>query len=113
IARARLDSLELIVYGAAPMAPQRLVEGMRVFGPVFMQIYGQSEAPMTLTVLRKQDHDPEHHPDRLASCGTPVIGNQVRLLDDAGNEVRQGGYGETCVRIPIVMQGYWNLSGES
>lgn len=113
IAAARLDSLELIVYGAAPMSPQRLVEGMGVFGSVFMQIYGQSEAPMTLTVLRKQDHDPEHHPHRLASCGTPVIGNQVRLLDDAGNEVPDGEVGEICVRGPLVMQGYWNKLEET
>ncbi len=113
IGQARLESLELILYGAAPMSPQRLIEGLRVFGPVFMQIYGQSEAPMALTVLRKQDHDPERHAHRLASCGTPVIGNQIRLLDDAGQEVPDGEVGEICVRGPLVMQGYWNKPEET
>jgi fatty-acyl-CoA synthase len=113
LAAANLKSIELILYGAAPMAPHRLVEGLRIFGPVFMQLYGQSEAPMALTVLRKQDHDPERYPQRLASCGTPVIGNKIRLLDESGREVPDGEVGEICVRSPLVMQGYWNKPEET
>lgn len=110
---AKLDSLKLIIYGAAPMAPARLVEGMRVFGPAFMQLYGQSEAPNCITVLRRIDHDPVNHPGRLASCGAPIGDNQVKLLDDQGNEVPVGEVGEICVRGPLVMVGYWNKPEET
>ena len=110
---ADIASLELIIYGAAPMAPARLAEGMRVFGPVFMQLYGQSEAPNAVTALRRRDHDPEHYPERLASCGLPIYNSQVRLLDDAGHEVAPGAVGEICVRGPLVMQGYWNKPEET
>jgi len=110
---ADLSCLQLIIYGASPMSPTRLIEGLRVFGPVFMQLYAQSEAPNTVTVLHQHEHDPEHHPERLASCGTPCVGNQVRLLDDDGCEVADGAVGEICVRGPIVMQGYWNKPEET
>ena len=110
---ADLSSLKLVIYGASPMSPTRLIEGMQVFGPVFMQLYAQSEAPNTITVLHQHEHDPVHHPERLASCGTPCVGNQVRLLDDAGQEVADGEVGEICVRGPLVMQGYWNKPEET
>ena len=112
-AAADLSSLQLIIYGASPMSPTRLTEGLRVFGPVFMQLYAQSEAPNTVAVLHQHEHDPLHHPERLASCGTPCVGNQVRLLDEDGHEVPDGAVGEICVRGPIVMQGYWNKPAET
>ena len=110
---ADLSSLKLVIYGASPMSPTRLIEAMQVFGPVFMQLYAQSEAPNTVTVLHQHEHDPVHHPERLASCGTPCVGNQVQLLDDAGHEVPDGEVGEICVRGPLVMKGYWNNPEET
>jgi fatty-acyl-CoA synthase len=110
---ADLSSQQLVIYGASPMSPARLIEGMQVFGPVFMQLYAQSEAPNTVTVLHQHEHDPEHHPERLASCGTPCVGVQVRLLDEAGQEVPEGEVGEICVRGPLVMPGYWNKPEET
>ena len=113
IRQADFSSLGMIIYGASPMSPARLVEGMKVFGPVFMQLYGQSEAPNTVTILRQRDHDPERFPHRLASCGMPVGNSQVKLLDDDGREVPLGEVGEVCVRGPLVMQGYWNKPEET
>ena len=109
---ADLSSLQLVIYGASPMSPARLIEGIKVFGPVFMQLYAQSEAPNTVTVLHQHEHDPEH-PERLASCGTPCAGVLVRLLDEDGHEVPEGEVGEICVRGPLVMQGYWNKPDET
>jgi fatty-acyl-CoA synthase len=110
---ADLSSLELVIYGASPMSPSRLIAAMKRFGPVFMQLYAQSEAPNTVTVLRQRDHDPERFAHRLASCGVPIAGNQVRLLDENGREVPVGEVGEICVRGPLVMAGYWNKPEET
>ena len=63
-ASADLSSLQLIIYGASPMSPTRLVERIRAFGPVFMQLYAQSEAPNTTSVLHQHAHDPLNHPER-------------------------------------------------
>ena len=108
-----LSSLETVMYGAAPILPARLQEAMSQFGPIFMQLYGQSEAPMAMTVLHKHEHDPVHFPHRLSSCGTPVIGIQLELLRDDGQPVGLGEVGEICVKGPLVMKGYLNRPDEN
>jgi fatty-acyl-CoA synthase len=105
-ARYDLSSLQMIVYGAAPMSPDRLLEAMKIFGPVFVQMYGQTEAPQCVTTLRKADHDPAH-PRRLGSCGRPNPLVDVKLFDAKMNEVGRGQPGEICVRGALVMNGYW------
>jgi fatty-acyl-CoA synthase len=100
-----LSSLQTVFYGAAAMSPTRLKEAVERMGQIFFQFYGQAECPMTITVLRKEDHDPSDL-DRLASCGRPVPWVHVALLDDDGNEVPHGEPGEICVRGPLVMKGY-------
>ena len=108
-----LSSLEVVIYGASPIAPARLAEAVRRYGPRFMQLYGQTEAPNAITALRRADHDPVAHPERLASCGVPIGPIQVALLDEAGAEVPDGEVGEICVRGPLVMAGYWNRPEET
>jgi fatty-acyl-CoA synthase len=102
-----LSSLETIFYGASAMSPARLKEGIEKLGPVFFQFYGQAECAMSITVLRRSEHDPDD-PARLASCGRPVPWLRVALLDDDLNEVPQGEPGEICVQGPLVMSGYLN-----
>jgi len=108
-----LSSLETLIYGAASITPARLKEGIAELGPIFMQLYGQSEAPMAMTVLHKHEHDPENDPHLLSSCGTPVVGIQLALLDDEGQPVPNGEVGEICVRGPLVMQEYINKPQEN
>jgi fatty-acyl-CoA synthase len=104
--RYDLSSLDLIIYGAAPMSPERLGGAMRIFGNVFVQLYGQTEAPQCITCLRKIDHDLAR-PERLGSCGRPNPLVDVRLFDSNMREVDIGEPGEICVRGTLVMQGYW------
>ncbi|MFM8861947.1 MAG: AMP-binding protein [Acidimicrobiia bacterium] len=100
-----LSSLQTVFYGASAISPTRLAEAVRRMGPIFFQFYGQAECPMTITVLRKEEHDPENL-ERLASCGRPVPWLHVALLDDDGVEVEPGEAGEICVRGPLTMKGY-------
>lgn len=102
-----LSSLQTVFYGASLMSPARLKEALERIGPVFFQFYGQAEAPMTVCVLRRSEHDP-NNPLRLASCGRPVPWVDVQLLDDANVPVPDGQPGEICVRGPLVMDGYLN-----
>lgn len=106
-ATADLSSLEVLYYGASPMSPTRLAEGIERWGSIFYQFYGQSEAPMTLCVLRREEHDLDR-PERLGSCGRPVPWVHLALLDDDDRPVAAGEAGEICVRAPLVMNGYWN-----
>ncbi|WP_176598620.1 MULTISPECIES: AMP-binding protein [Sphingobium] len=103
----RLEGLGTIMYGAAPMSPDRLREGIERLGPIFCQLYGQTEAPMCITTLRKGDHDPDNA-RILASCGYPTPLVRIALLDEEGRPVEPGRPGELCVRGPLVSNGYWN-----
>ncbi|HVV38335.1 MAG TPA: AMP-binding protein [Acidimicrobiales bacterium] len=111
-ATADLSSLQTVYYGAAAASPTRLKEAIEKLGPIFFQFFGQSECPMTISVLRKGEHD-VNNLERLATCGRPVPWVHVALLDDEGNEVPQGEPGEICVQGPLVMNGYWNKPEET
>jgi fatty-acyl-CoA synthase len=100
-----LSSLELLLYGASAMSPSRLVEGIERIGPVFSQLYGQTEC-YPVSVLRKKDHD-VGTPELLSSCGFPIAACDVKILDDNDQEVETGAAGEICVRAPHVMAEYW------
>jgi fatty-acyl-CoA synthase len=100
-----LSSLELLLYGASAMSPSRLVEGIERIGPVFSQLYGQTEC-YPVSVLRKKDHDPKT-PELFLSCGFPIAACQVKILDNDDREVATGEAGEICVRAPHTMAEYW------
>jgi acyl-CoA synthetase (AMP-forming)/AMP-acid ligase II len=95
-------SLRRLVYGAAPIAPTVLQRGMDALGRVFVQIYGQAEAPMCITCLQPEDHD------RVGSAGRPYSLVDARIGDDAGNSLPVGDTGEVLARGAHVMKGYWN-----
>ena len=103
--RTDLSSLELLLYGASAMSPRRLVEGIERIGPVFSQLYGQTEC-YPVSVLRKADHDPKT-PELFLSCGFPIAACEVKILDNDDQEVETGEAGEICVRAPHVMAEYW------
>lgn len=48
-------------------------------------------------------------PNKLHTVGTPAEGHDIRLIDDAGNEVEQGQLGEVVGRSNAMMKGYHGL----
>jgi acyl-CoA synthetase (AMP-forming)/AMP-acid ligase II len=104
------SSLRNIIYGASVIAPDRLKQALNVFGPIFTQLYGQTEAPMMFSVLSREEHvvaDPEREKMILSSCGRPTFHANIRLLDDKGQEVKKGESGEVVVRCTNTMSGYF------
>jgi fatty-acyl-CoA synthase len=107
-----LSSLETVWYATGPMSPVRLKEARERIGPVFVQVYGQTESMGVGTVLPKDAHESASLA-QLASCGRPSLGNQIRLVDDDGRDVALGEVGEIVMRNRAVMLGYWNLPDET
>jgi long-chain acyl-CoA synthetase len=108
--RATGEGLRTIVYGGGPMYQADIEEGIAVLGQRFVQIYGQGESPMTITVLARSHHADQGHPKhamRLASVGTAHTGVEVRVVDADDRPVAPGQPGEVLVRGDVVMSGYW------
>ncbi|WP_173933915.1 long-chain fatty acid--CoA ligase [Chelativorans sp. Marseille-P2723] len=111
-----ISSLQVLGYGSAPMAVERLREALDRFGPIFIQIYGQTEAGSVAVCMSKQ-----HHIDALeagsleilGSSGRPINTVDVRIVDENGNDVPVGETGEVILRGDTIMQGYWNAPDET
>src|SRR5688500_10557206 len=105
IEQADFSSVKTICYGASPMPRPVLERGLDLWGPVFVQYYGQTEAPLAIATLSKEDHVGAS-PERLLSCGRPSVDCEIRLVDEAGAEVPPGEAGEIVLRAPFAMKGY-------
>ncbi|MFJ8911147.1 AMP-binding protein [Amycolatopsis sp. NPDC102389] len=107
---ADLSSLQCLWYGAAPMSATKLAEAITRVGPVFGQLFGQSEAPMMISTLSPADHV---HPDgslaleRFTSAGRPTPLTQVAIMSETGELLPPGERGEIVVRGSLVMLGYY------
>lgn len=110
IATADTANLKTIVYGGGPMYVADLRQAMAVLGPKLAQIYGQGEAPMTITGMDKQMHVDTGHPRHLARLGSAGVARsdvEVRVVDAHDNPLPVGEVGEVICRGEIVMAGYW------
>jgi acyl-CoA synthetase (AMP-forming)/AMP-acid ligase II len=115
VAGAELSTLQVTLYGGAPIAPELLRTAARALPCGFGQFYGMTEI-FIATILGPDDHDPALGPERLASAGRDVVGLQVRVVDQDGAPATTGQVGEIVARGPAVMDGYWNApqaSGEA
>jgi fatty-acyl-CoA synthase len=101
-----LSSVETIIYGASPMPRPTIKRAIDLLGPRFAQYYGQTEAPLCIAVLRKEDHVGPGAEARLSACGRVSSDCEVRLVDEAGADVGPGAPGEIAVRAPFGMTGY-------
>jgi fatty-acyl-CoA synthase len=104
--RPRPNNLQTVVYGGGPMYVSSLKKAMAAFGPIFVQLYGQGEAPMTITGLRRADHIGADDAI-LGSVGYARSGVDVAVLRDDGTPAATGETGEIVCRGDVVMVGYW------
>jgi long-chain acyl-CoA synthetase len=104
------QGLRTIVYGGGPMYLADILDAVDTFGPIFVQIYGQGECPMSITALSRADVTDRSHPDwraRLGSVGRAQAVVEVMIGDDAGHPLPPSTVGEIMVKGTTVMPGYW------
>jgi len=101
-ATGKLTSLRYCVSGAAAMPAPVMLAFEQRFGCLVYEGDGPTEcSPVTCV-------NPIGGLRKAASVGPPIPGVEMRILDEQGQELRNGEIGEICVRGPNVMQGYWN-----
>lgn len=111
-----LDSLTQINYGASPISPELLKDAVKIFGHIFVQGYGVTEAPVTASLLRKEHHvvdGNEEEVQRLASIGRELTNIEIKILDENGRDCKPGALGEIVIKSDTVMKGYWKLPEET
>lgn len=105
------SSLETLTYGAAPMTPERIREGIDAFGPIFQQFYGQTEVPNLITTLSKSAHTSAieaGNEELLSSAGLPTTMADVMIGDpDTAQPVDDGDIGMIYASAPYAMKGYY------
>jgi fatty-acyl-CoA synthase len=95
-------TLRNIIYGGAPMRPNRIRDAQDAFGPVVHATYGQTEAPQIITYLSAAELA---DPDKLASAGRPSLITDVAIMDQNKRLLPPGELGEVVVRGDLVMTG--------
>ncbi|WP_278496331.1 long-chain-fatty-acid--CoA ligase FadD [Pantoea vagans] len=99
----KLDFSTLRLSAGGGMAVQKVVAERweKLTGHYLLEGYGLTECSPLVSV---NPYDINCH---TGSIGLPVPSTDVRILDDAGNEVPPGEPGELCISGPQVMLGYW------
>ena len=110
--RYDLSSLQRIFYGTAPMPTEKLRKAVSVFGPIFRQNYGLTEAVQPLACLTPEEHAMDGDGKtalRLASTGKRAIGVEIRIVDKTDQDLPPGEIGEILLRGPHMSPGYLHL----
>lgn len=103
---ADFSSLRRILYAGSPIGQRTLQQALEAFGCDFVQFYGTTET-FIITLLRPEQHRLDN-PDLLKSCGQPMPGVELRIVDANGRDLPAGEAGEVLVRSPWMFTGYWN-----
>lgn len=94
------SSLRWVMSAAAPLSTDAARRFMEHFGPKLWNFYGATETGLVTLA------GPDDHVSRPGTIGKALRGNEIRLLDDAGNPVRPGEVGELFARNSTLISGY-------
>jgi long-chain acyl-CoA synthetase len=100
-----LSSLRAISFGGAPTAPETIDKAREVLPvePSFANAYGLTETHGVATLNGGKDLL-----GRKTSIGRPIPVLEMKIVDEAGQELPDGKLGELVIYGPTVTPGYWN-----
>ncbi len=107
--------LRTVVYGASPIAADTLRSAIASFQCDFLQGFGMTETTAVISIMSARDHQValDNRPELLLSAGRPIVGCEVRIVNEHDEEIPNGEIGEIITCGPQLMSGYWNLPHET
>ena len=98
-----LSSLRVMMNGGAKLVRELRRRVEQRFGCTFQESFGTGEGLLNMTRL---DDPPEI---RFTSSGRPISpADEIRIVDEAGNDVADGTVGELICRGPYTVRGYYD-----
>jgi acyl-CoA synthetase (AMP-forming)/AMP-acid ligase II len=95
------SSLRYITSGAAPL-PVTTINAYQALNIEVLQIYGMTETCGPACIIGSDDAV-----EKIGSTGKSFFHTQVRIVDEAGQNLPAGEAGEIVVRGPHIMKEYW------
>jgi long-chain acyl-CoA synthetase len=99
-------TLQLLLHGGSPIATEVVRRAHSAFpGTEFAHVYGATETAPLVSGFRNEQLCLDE--PRGRSCGRALVGVQLKIIDEQGNELPVGEVGEVAAKGPNIMQGYW------
>lgn len=105
-----LSSLVTISQGGAPVAPDSIA---RIENDFTGRISPGNGYGLTETTAAVIGNSGATYFAKKDSVGLPYVGTDVRIVDEAGNDVEPGTIGEIWIYGPNNVRGYWNKPAET
>jgi acyl-CoA synthetase (AMP-forming)/AMP-acid ligase II len=106
LAEADLSSLEVMLCAGSPLRRETKRDVIEHMGDRLIELYGFSEGFATML-------KPGQHEAKFDSVGTPVLGFELRILDDEGNALPRGEVGEIAGYGAGMMKEYYRKPAQT
>lgn len=101
-----LSSLEAVLCAGSPLRPDTRQQVLNRLSPNLYALYGYSEGFASI-------NKPHMHAVKPDSVGLPVIGFDVKIIDDDGNELPRNSVGEICGYGAGMMKEYYKRESQT
>jgi long-chain acyl-CoA synthetase len=105
-AEADVSSLRYVIHGAAPCPPEVKRRMIEWWGPVIYEYYGTTEGGGTFV-------DSEHWLEKPGTVGRPWPGADIRILDDAGDQLPPNVEGTVYIKLDPASFEYYKDAGKT
>lgn len=107
-----LSTIQTISYSTCPMPSELICRAIEKFHCKFQQSYGMTEMGSIVTILSPEDHLRDNM-KYLKSVGKPIVGHQVKIVGENGEDQKAGQVGEIWVKGPGMMVDYYQMPEET
>ncbi|MDS1115825.1 AMP-binding protein [Gordonia westfalica] len=107
-----MSSLRLRYSGGAPVLPEVAERLSERLGGMIHNVYGQTESTSPTHMVPPGAHAPVDPETGALSVGLPIFDTMARVVDESGEPVPPGTFGEIVTAGPQIAAGYWGQADE-